>query len=59
LQDWERQAIGDAVAAGEKPAAVGAEFNISAAYAGELAVTRGGQAKRKRGRPSTKNKQVI
>lgn len=56
LLDWERQAVGDAVGAGEKACAVAAEFAISPARAGQIAVECGYPC-RPRGRPR-KNKEL-
>jgi len=52
LQDWERQAILDAYCAGEKTAAIGAEFGCAANYPAFLAKA-AGIARRAVGRPKT------
>lgn len=53
LLDWERQAIVDAMASGEKRGAISVEFGVSEHYPTMLA-RRHGIAPRGRGRPKAK-----
>lgn len=57
LLDWERTAITDAMASGEKREAISAEFNVSRSYPSILARRRGIEP-RSAGRPRNEPKRL-